>query len=71
MRTIVVLIGISFISVVGCSRHVVAERSAGRIDTARSVATYGDTAWRIDHEPSAAPAMPDEAATRERQEEAP
>lgn len=66
MRMTLVVVGIFYLLVAGCSRHVVVERSAGRIDSARSVATYGDTAWKIIHDPSSTPAMPDEAATRER-----
>jgi hypothetical protein len=52
------LIGLGLLLVAGCARHVVVERSAGRVDPARSTALYGDAEWKIVQEPSASPAAP-------------
>lgn len=57
------LIGLCFLLVAGCARHVVVERSAGRVDSAKSIALYGDAEWKIVHDPSASPvAPPDDTA---------
>jgi hypothetical protein len=54
------LIGLCLLLVAGCARHVVVERSAGRVDSAKSIALYGDTEWKVVHEPSTSPASPPE-----------
>ena len=56
MKTIVGLLGLCSLFVAGCARHIVVDRSAGRIDPARSVAIYSDTEWKTVREPSEAPA---------------
>jgi len=35
-----------------CARHVVVERSFGRIDGDRGISTNSDLEWTIQHEPS-------------------
>lgn len=53
MNALAGLLGLCVLLVASCARHVVVEREGGRIDTARSVMTRGDGAWKIDREPSA------------------
>ncbi len=55
MKTLAGILGLCCFLVVGCSRHVVAERSAGRADPKRSVAMYGDSEWKVVREPIEAP----------------
>ncbi len=42
------------LSLGGCARHVVVERSFGRIDSKRSISTNSDQQWTISHEPAEA-----------------
>jgi hypothetical protein len=55
MKTLASVLGLCALLAAGCARHVVVERDAGRVDTTRSVMTNGDAAWKVLHEPSAAP----------------
>jgi hypothetical protein len=55
----VLLAGLSLAILGGCARRFVVEREGGRVDSARSISTYGDTAWTIRHEPEAAPSDED------------
>lgn len=66
MRALVGVLGLYCLVVVGCARHAVVERDAGRVDGDRSVMTRSDTAWKIVREASPAhPVHQDE--TREEQ----
>ena len=65
MRTVVGLLGICCLFVSGCARHIVVERSVGRIDPARSVAIYSDTEWKIVREPTAGLLAPQNDTQRE------
>jgi len=57
MRTVTLFVClVAAAAVVGCARHVVVERSFGRIDNERSISTNSDPQWNVQKEPTAAPA---------------
>jgi hypothetical protein len=54
-RAALVLAFLASLSLAGCARHVVVERSFGRVDGARSISTNSDTEWTIRHPPDPGP----------------
>ena len=54
MRTLLLRLLLANLVMVSCARHVVVERTTGRVDSARSITSRSDTQWNVQHEPAPA-----------------